>query len=240
MDTIRFEAETELLAGAVIVRLPAAASAQLPSRGQVAVDAAVNGDPRPLVVEPDGRRGHWLKLSPDDAADGPVTVELAPSGTWPEPELPDDLRAALVQASDLADTWTDITPMARWEWVRWVNATRNPDTRRRRVEGEHRQAALGQASSVLLPPLLVHRRRALPQQQARRTNRQRSLTAGLVCSCCQRGALGAISVGQRQCRAGSDSRRRRHRHTSRAPTGSTAQNRGRRGPTAGPVRRATP
>ena len=24
--------------------------------------------------------------------------------------------------------------MARWEWVRWVNATANPATRRRRVE----------------------------------------------------------------------------------------------------------
>jgi bacteriocin resistance YdeI/OmpD-like protein len=24
--------------------------------------------------------------------------------------------------------------MARWEWVRWVNATKNPDTRRRRVD----------------------------------------------------------------------------------------------------------
>jgi hypothetical protein len=24
--------------------------------------------------------------------------------------------------------------MARWEWVRWVNATKNPDTRGRRVE----------------------------------------------------------------------------------------------------------
>ena len=24
--------------------------------------------------------------------------------------------------------------MARWEWVRWVGATRNPDTRARRVE----------------------------------------------------------------------------------------------------------
>ncbi|MGC3955025.1 MAG: YdeI/OmpD-associated family protein [Propionicimonas sp.] len=134
MDTIRFEAEAEALSGAVIVRLPAEASARLPSRGQVAVDATVNGEPRPLVVEPDGRRGHWLRLRPEEAADGPVTVELAPSGEWPEPELPDDLRAALDQASDLADTWTDITPMARWEWVRWVNATRNPDTRRRRVE----------------------------------------------------------------------------------------------------------
>ena len=30
--------------------------------------------------------------------------------------------------------WRDITPMARWEWVRWVNATANPVTRERRVE----------------------------------------------------------------------------------------------------------
>ncbi|MCA9582754.1 MAG: YdeI/OmpD-associated family protein, partial [Myxococcales bacterium] len=32
------------------------------------------------------------------------------------------------------DLWKTITPMARWEWVRWVNATKNPNTRARRVE----------------------------------------------------------------------------------------------------------
>ena len=48
--------------------------------------------------------------------------------------LADDLRAALDDATDLAETWDDITPMARWEWVRWVNATRNADTRERRIE----------------------------------------------------------------------------------------------------------
>jgi hypothetical protein len=30
--------------------------------------------------------------------------------------------------------WKGITPMARWEWVRWINATRNLQTRERRVE----------------------------------------------------------------------------------------------------------
>jgi hypothetical protein len=30
--------------------------------------------------------------------------------------------------------WKDNTPMARWEWVRWVNATNNPNARKRRVE----------------------------------------------------------------------------------------------------------
>lgn len=46
-----------------------------------------------------------------------------------------DLQAALAVASpDIRALWAEITPMARWEWVRWVNQTRNPDTRRRRVE----------------------------------------------------------------------------------------------------------
>ena len=44
------------------------------------------------------------------------------------------LAAALAAAPDIQEVWEDITPMARWEWVRWVQATRNPDTRQRRVE----------------------------------------------------------------------------------------------------------
>jgi hypothetical protein len=35
---------------------------------------------------------------------------------------------------NIRDMWKDITPMARWEWVRWANATANPATRQRRVE----------------------------------------------------------------------------------------------------------
>jgi Bacteriocin-protection, YdeI or OmpD-Associated len=37
-------------------------------------------------------------------------------------------------APELSELWQDITPMARWEWVRWINATKNPEARRRRVE----------------------------------------------------------------------------------------------------------
>ena len=54
---------------------------------------------------------------------------------WPEPSVPPDLAAALAGAPQkIQNLWKEITPMARWEWVRWVNATRNPDTRARRVE----------------------------------------------------------------------------------------------------------
>ena len=54
---------------------------------------------------------------------------------WPEPGVSQDLAAALAAAPQkIQDLWNQITPMARWEWVRWVNATKNPDTRRRRVD----------------------------------------------------------------------------------------------------------
>ena len=124
-----------------LVQLPEDASAQLPSRGQVAVHASINGHDFDTVVEPDGRRGHWVRV--DDAlqtaagvAPGDdVELVLEPACEWPEPDLPDDLAAALEAApARINDVWRDITPMARWEWVRWVQATRNPQTRQRRVE----------------------------------------------------------------------------------------------------------
>jgi uncharacterized protein YdeI (YjbR/CyaY-like superfamily) len=66
-------------------------------------------------------------------AGDPAEVELVPLEDWPEPEVPRDLQVALAAAPDkIQEPWQDITPMARWEWVRWVNATRNPGTRQRR------------------------------------------------------------------------------------------------------------
>ncbi|GAA1150209.1 YdeI/OmpD-associated family protein [Ornithinicoccus hortensis] len=138
--TISFEARVQQIADRLIVPLPAEASGELPSRGQVAVDAELNGHAVSTVLEPDGRKGHWIAV--DDhlsralsLADGDtVSGELEPTKEWPEPELPEDFGAALAAASDISGEWADITPMARWEWVRWVNATRNPQTRERRIE----------------------------------------------------------------------------------------------------------
>ncbi len=64
-----------------------------------------------------------------------VELTLEVTADWPEPEVPADLATALADApASIRDTWDDITPMARWEWVRWVGATKNPETRQRRVE----------------------------------------------------------------------------------------------------------
>jgi uncharacterized protein DUF1905/bacteriocin resistance YdeI/OmpD-like protein len=139
--TIRFEAGVDVIDTSTIVRLPSEASGRLPSRGQVAVQGSIGGHEFRAVVEPDGLRGHWLRI--DDGlrkaagigAGDTVAIELNPAPDWPEPDVPADLAAALRDAPErIRDIWADITPMARWEWVRWVNATANPVTRRRRVE----------------------------------------------------------------------------------------------------------
>jgi hypothetical protein len=139
--TIRFEARLYTIDDWTVLRLPEKASRKLPSRGQVAVQGTINGHGFQAVLEPDGYLGHWMRidtklqqtaaLSAGDTA----TLEIETLTDWPEPHVPQDLEAALAGAPvKIQDLWTGITPMARWEWVRWVNATPNPDTRKRRVE----------------------------------------------------------------------------------------------------------
>jgi hypothetical protein len=137
---IRFKAPLRGAGDSAIVRLPGDASARLPSRGQVAVNGVLNGHAFQAVLEPDGRRGHWLKVDKKlrqaaaVSAGDTVTLQVEPAGEWPEPDLPADFGTALADAPDAAELWTSITPMARWEWVRWISATKNPQTRDRRVE----------------------------------------------------------------------------------------------------------
>lgn len=138
---VRFEATLFEVAGRLILRLPKAASGKLPSRGQVAARGTMNGRPFDTVLEPDGAFGHWVSVgarlakAAGAAAGSRMTVELAPAEAWPEPVVPPDLRKALGAAPQtVRDLWEAITPMARWEWVRWVNETKNPATRARRIE----------------------------------------------------------------------------------------------------------
>ena len=121
--------------------MPEKASEKLPSRGQVAVQGTINGHEFQTVLEPDGCWGHWLRVderlqqTADISAGDTARLEIESTKEWPEPHVPQDFETALATAPQkIQDLWKEITPMARWEWVRWVNATKNPDTRKRRVE----------------------------------------------------------------------------------------------------------
>ena len=138
---IRFDAALCTIGQRTVLRLPEEASARLPSRGQVAVRGTINGHGFQTVLEPDGCSGHWVEIdrglqrTAALGAGDTATLEIAPLKDWPEPNVPQDLATALATAPErIQDLWKDITPMARWEWVRWVNATQNPETRKRRVE----------------------------------------------------------------------------------------------------------
>jgi Domain of unknown function (DUF1905)/Bacteriocin-protection, YdeI or OmpD-Associated len=141
VPTIRFDATPYTIDKTTVLRLPEKASVKLPSRGQVAVQGTINGHQFQTVLEPDGNFGHWMRIDRKlqervalSVGDG-ARLEIEPVKEWPEPSVPRDLGTALAAAPQkIQDLWKEITPMARWEWVRWVNATPNPDTRKRRVE----------------------------------------------------------------------------------------------------------
>jgi hypothetical protein len=140
MSTIRFESKLFKIGSWTLLKLPQSASAKLPSRGRVMVEGTINGSRFQAALEPDGRGSHWLKVdkkmfgSAHAEAGDTVTIEIEPSKEWPEPEVPADLKKALEADSKARTLWNDITPMARWDWIRWIRATMNQETRKRRIE----------------------------------------------------------------------------------------------------------
>jgi hypothetical protein len=120
--------------------LPSEASDRLPSRGMVSVEGALNGLPFQATLEPDGKGGHWLKVSRElsesagASAGDTVTLEIAPVEVEPEPKVPDDVRAALDSASEKCRaTWAAITPVARRDWIHWITSGKKAETRVKRI-----------------------------------------------------------------------------------------------------------
>jgi uncharacterized protein YdeI (YjbR/CyaY-like superfamily) len=48
--------------------------------------------------------------------------------------LPPDLRARLVLSQVALDVWEDISPIARNEWICWVQSAKKDETRTKRIE----------------------------------------------------------------------------------------------------------
>jgi Domain of unknown function (DUF1905)/Bacteriocin-protection, YdeI or OmpD-Associated len=120
--------------------LPKEASAKLPSRSMTSVEGTFNGVAFQATLEPDGQGGHWLKVDRkmrEEAgaeAGDIVTLEIAPVAEEPEPKVPADLRKALAVAPPAArKVWSDITPLARRDWIHWIVSAKQAETRARRI-----------------------------------------------------------------------------------------------------------
>lgn len=146
MSKIQFETKLVKIKEWTILHLPTAASEQLPSRGMCMVKGTMNDVPFKTLLEPDGKYGqgikpsHWFRPDIkilDDAsvkAGDAVNVSLEPTTEWIEPEVPEDLQKALDSSPKAFTLWKDITPMARWDWIRWVRAVKTPETRQKHIE----------------------------------------------------------------------------------------------------------
>jgi hypothetical protein len=151
--SVNFETTLYALKDWTILPVPKSVSLKLGSRGQISVTGSINGHKFDTVLEPDGRWSHWIRVTDDmqaranARAGDTVAVELTNQVEWPEPKVPKDLQEALnIAPQKVKDKWQDITPMARWEWIRWMNATLSQETRAVRVEktisklnGKHRR-----------------------------------------------------------------------------------------------------
>jgi hypothetical protein len=130
--------------------LPKSASTKLPSRGMTAIKGTINGVPFQATLEPDGQKSHWLKVdrklseAAGIEAGEIVTLEITPAKEEPEPEVPSDLRKTLAAAAPKARAlWSDITPMARRDWIQWVTSAKQPETRTRRIKNACSMLAAG-------------------------------------------------------------------------------------------------
>lgn len=164
MATIHFEAKLFQIGSWTLLRLPEDASAQLPSRGMNMVAGTVNGAPFQAVLEPDGRYAqgqqpsHWFRLdepllqSASAKAGETVQVSLEPSKAWVEPDVPEDLKHALATSPQAEALWRKITPLARWDWIRWIRAVKTPETRQKHID-----VALDKLSNGMRRPCCFNR-----------------------------------------------------------------------------------
>ena len=164
MSPMHFETILLSINSWTILRLPEDASAELPSRGMTMVSGTINGIPFKTLLEPDGRYGpgkkpsHWFspdKKLLDDArakAGDTVKVSLESTKEWIEPEVPADLQKALASSPKAEALWKDITPLAHWDWIRWIRAVKTQETR-----DKHIQVALGKLNKGMRRPCCFNR-----------------------------------------------------------------------------------
>lgn len=146
MSVIQFETKLFKINDRIILHLPEDASDKLPTRGMTMVAGTLNDVPFKTLLEPDGKYGkglrpsHWFSpdkklLSAAHAAVGnAVKVSLESTQEWIEPEIPQDLKKALSTSPKAEAIWKKITPLARWDWIRWVRAVKTAETRQKHIE----------------------------------------------------------------------------------------------------------
>jgi hypothetical protein len=164
--TIRFSGK-KVGSSWTVLTLPKRANAKLHSSGGISrganaraammVEGTINNLPFRAALETDGKGGYQLKISKAmrDAmgiADlDTVVVEIARVGDEPETRVPVDLRKALATTPRAQAAWSDITPMARRDWIFSITSSKQTETRQRRIEKTRDMLATGHRRLCCFP-----------------------------------------------------------------------------------------
>jgi hypothetical protein len=118
------------------------------------IEATVGGFPVRAPVE-----GGKLSLTPAQekaigaSAGEPVSVEITRICDEPEVRVPPDMLEALAKSAEAGALWSEVTPMARREWVRWIASAKQEETRKRRIEVGIDKLAKGMRRPCCFPGL---------------------------------------------------------------------------------------
>ncbi len=122
-----------------VVDVPALHSKSLGGKGHIPVEGWVEGVPIQSTLVPRGQGRHrlfvhsriWRRLKLDA---GDFVEVLLERGKPPEaPAIPDDLAIALRMTKGAAVAFRQVTPGLRREFINWVQAAKQPETRARRI-----------------------------------------------------------------------------------------------------------
>ncbi len=66
-------------------------------------------------------------------------------------KVPADLRKALTSSPAARAAWEDITPLARNEWICWIESAKKAETREHRIERTHSELIEGKRRPCCWP-----------------------------------------------------------------------------------------
>ncbi len=128
-----------LIAGITLIKIPQKLDSQLSSRGPVMVNITLDKITILAPLEPDGNKGHWLEIEKsilkklNKKVGESITISLEQTNQWNERVLPEDFESELKNSPIAEAVWQQCTPSGQWEYIRWVNATNNQETRAKRI-----------------------------------------------------------------------------------------------------------
>lgn len=77
-----------------------------------------------------------------------TTIQISPGVVH---DVPADFRAVLVADPAALAKWEDITPLARNEWICWIESVKKPETRRHHIERAQAELKAGKRRPCCWP-----------------------------------------------------------------------------------------